>query len=71
MRGAAYDPLKRVVDVVVGGLVLLLSPDPIPYAKVRSLLWQQSDAPVAEGQTAGAAARVRPIDGEPEAIAAD
>ncbi|HBO13489.1 MAG TPA: hypothetical protein DD491_11945 [Halieaceae bacterium] len=52
-------------------LVLLLSPDPIPYAKVRSLLWQQSDAPVAEGQTAGAAARVRPIDGEPEAIAAD
>jgi len=25
MRGAAYDPLKRVVDVVVGGVALLVS----------------------------------------------
>jgi len=52
-------------------LVLLLSPDPIPYTKVRSLLWQQSDAPVAEGQSAAAAARVRRIDSEPDAIASD
>jgi len=30
-------------------LVVLLSPDPVPYPKVRSLLWRESAAPVDEG----------------------
>lgn len=44
-------------------LVVVLSPDPIPYERVRSLLWDQSAAPVAEGQTEAADEHVRPIPG--------
>ncbi len=36
-------------------LVVLLSPDPVPYPRVRSLLWRESAAPVDEGQSDAAA----------------
>lgn len=43
-------------------LVVMLSPDPLPYSKVHSLLWEQSGAPVAEGQSEAAQRYVRPIE---------
>ncbi len=46
-------------------LVMVLSPDPIPYQEVRSLQWERSAAPVAEGQSEAAAGHVRPIEPEP------
>jgi hypothetical protein len=45
-------------------LVVMLSPRPVPYTEVRSLLWEQSDAPVAEGQTEAANRNVWPIGSE-------
>ena len=42
----------------------MLSPQPVPYTEVRSLLWEQSDAPVAEGQTEAANRNVWPIGSE-------
>ena len=45
-------------------LVVMLSPQPVPYTEVRSLLWEQSDAPVAEGQTEAANRNVWPIGSE-------
>ena len=42
-------------------LVVILSPDPIPYERVQSLLWDRSAAPVAEGQTQAAERHLRPI----------
>jgi hypothetical protein len=44
-------------------LIVVLSPDPIPYERVRSLLWEESAAPVAEGQTEAADEHVRPVTG--------
>lgn len=38
--------------------VVVLSPDPIPYERVGSLMWEESAAPVAEGQTETAEERV-------------
>jgi hypothetical protein len=32
-------------------VVILLSSDPVPYREVRSALWDESAAPVAEGQS--------------------
>ena len=43
-------------------LLVILSPHPIPYSGVRSLAWEQSSAPVAEGQTEAAERYVRPIE---------
>ena len=43
-------------------LVVILSPEPIPPDQVRSLLWEQSAAPIAEGQSKAAERNVRPID---------
>jgi hypothetical protein len=45
-------------------LVVVLSPQPVPYTEVRSLLWEQSDAPVAESQTEAANRNVWPIGSE-------
>ena len=45
-------------------LVVMLSPHPVPYAQVRSLLWEESDAPIAEGQTEAANRNVYPISAE-------
>jgi hypothetical protein len=42
--------------------VLVLAPEPIPPDEARSLLWEQSAAPIAEGQTEAAARNVRPIE---------
>ena len=42
-------------------LVVVLSPDPIPYERVSRLLWEESAAPVAEGQTKTAKENVRDI----------
>ena len=45
-------------------LVVMLSPFPIPYTDVHSLSWEESDAPVAEGQSASANRNVWPISAE-------
>jgi hypothetical protein len=42
-------------------LVVILPPDPIPIENLRSLAWEQSAAPIAEGQSAAARRNVRPI----------
>lgn len=43
-------------------LVVMLSVDPVPYGQVRSLLWEQSGRPIAEGQSEAAERNVRPIE---------
>ncbi len=43
-------------------LVIMLSPDPVVYDNVRNLLWEQSSAPLVEGQTGDAERNVRQID---------
>jgi len=42
-------------------LVVVLAPEPIPPDEIRSLLWEQSAAPIAEGQSKAAERNVRPI----------
>lgn len=59
------DPAKNLTDDPYFSdglrLVVVMSPDPIPYERVRSLLWAESAAPVAEGQTETADIYVRPV----------
>lgn len=43
-------------------LVVILSPEPVTPDRIRSLLWEQSAAPIAEGQSGAAERNVRPID---------
>lgn len=43
-------------------LVIEISPDPIPYGRVHSFVWEQSAAPIAEGQSEAAEPHVRKID---------
>lgn len=43
-------------------LVVILSPDPVPYDEVNNLLWEQSTPPTTEGQTEAAEKNVRPIN---------
>jgi len=43
-------------------LVVILSLDPIPPDQIRSLLWEQSAAPIAEGQSQAAERNVRPVE---------
>jgi hypothetical protein len=43
-------------------LVVILSAEPVPPDQIRSLLWEQSAAPIAEGQSEAARRNVRPID---------
>jgi len=43
-------------------LVVILSQDPVTPDRIRSLLWEQSAAPIAEGQSKAAERNVRPID---------
>jgi hypothetical protein len=45
-------------------LVIALSPHPRPYHEVRSMRWEQSSAPAAEGQTESAERYVRPLEPE-------
>jgi hypothetical protein len=42
-------------------LVVILAPEPVPPDQIRSLLWEQSGAPIAEGQSEAAEKYVRPI----------
>lgn len=50
-------------------LVIILAAEPVPPDEIRSLLWEQSGAPVAAGQSEAAARHVRPI--EPAATPVD
>jgi hypothetical protein len=43
-------------------LVLILAPEPVRPEQVRSLRWEQSAAPIAEGQSEAAQRYVRPIE---------
>lgn len=43
-------------------LVIALSPHPRPYHEVRSMRWERSAAPVAEGQSGSAERNVRPAE---------
>lgn len=43
-------------------LVVILAPEPVPPDEIRSLLWEQSAAPIAEGQSEAAERNVRPIE---------
>ena len=43
-------------------LVIALSPHPRPYHEVRSMRWERSAAPVAEGQSESAERNVRPVE---------
>lgn len=43
-------------------LVVILSREPVTPDRIRSLLWEQSAAPFAEGQSKAAERNVRPID---------
>jgi hypothetical protein len=45
-------------------LVVALSPHPRPYHEVRSMRWEQSAAPAAEGQSESAEDYVRPVEEE-------
>ena len=45
-------------------LVIDLSRHPLPYHEVRSLLWERSAAPMAEGQSEAAGRYVRPLEEE-------
>ncbi len=43
-------------------LVVVLATDPVPPDEIRSMLWEQSAAPVAEGQSEAAQRHVRPMN---------
>ncbi len=43
-------------------LVVILPNEPVPTDRIRSLLWEESAAPIAEGQSEAARRNVRPID---------
>lgn len=45
-------------------LVVILAADPVPPDEIRSLLWERSAPPVAEGQGEAAKRNVRPIEPE-------
>lgn len=42
-------------------LVLILTPEPVAPDQIRSLMWEQSAAPIAEGQSDAAQRHVRPV----------
>jgi hypothetical protein len=42
-------------------LVVVLAPEPVPPEQIRSLLWEQSAAPIAEGQSEAARRNVGPV----------
>ena len=73
VRGSAPasrdQPLKNLMDdpYFSDGMrvVIMLAPEPIPAEQVRSLLWERSAAPIAEGQSEVAGRNVRPIEPVP------
>lgn len=48
-------------------LVVILAPEPVPPDRIRNLRWEQSAAPIAEGQSEAAEKNVRPLDPTGEA----
>jgi hypothetical protein len=46
-------------------LVVILAPRPVPPEEIRSLLWERSAPPIAEGQSEAARGNVRPLDTAP------
>jgi hypothetical protein len=62
------EPLRNLTDDPYFSdgmrLVVVLAPEPIPSDHVRSLLWEQSAPPIAEGQSEAASRNVRPITSE-------
>ena len=70
VSGAAVAPRTQPMKNLTGDpyfsdgmrLVIMLTSDPVAYDQVRNLLWEQSSAPLAEGQTEAAEKNVRPID---------
>jgi hypothetical protein len=46
-------------------LVLIIARDPVPPDLIRSLRWERSAAPIAQGQSAAALRNVRPIEAQP------
>ena len=45
--------------------MLVIARDPIAPDLIRSLLWERSAAPIAQGQSAAALRNVRPIEPQP------
>lgn len=69
-RGATVrDPAENLTgDPYFGDglrLVVLVADDPIPPNRIRSLRWERSAAPIAEGQGESADRNVSPIDDRP------
>ncbi len=46
-------------------LVVILAPEPVPPDEIRSLLWEHSAPPIAEGQSKAAERNVRPLEAAP------
>jgi hypothetical protein len=70
VKGSAYAPATQPRVNLTGDpyhsdgmrLVIILAPEPVPPDQIRSLLWEQSAAPIAEGQSEAAEKHVRPIE---------
>jgi hypothetical protein len=64
--GTASQPRRNLTDDPYQSdgmrLVVVLAPEPIPPDEIRNLLWEQSAAPIAEGQSKAAERNVRPIE---------
>lgn len=45
-------------------LIIQISPEPIPYARIGNFIWELSTAPVAEGQTEAGAAHTKKLSEE-------
>jgi hypothetical protein len=73
VRGSAMasrdEPLRNLMDDPYFSdgmrLVIMLAPEPIPPDQVRSLLWERSAPPIAEGQSEVAGRNVRLIEPVP------
>jgi hypothetical protein len=76
VKGSAQAPPSRPNFNLTGDpyfsdgmrLVVMLSPEPVQPDQIRSLLWEQSAAPIAEGQSEAARRNVRPIGPTPKGM---
>ena len=70
VKGSAYAPATQPRVNLTGDpyhsdgmrLVIILAPRPVPPDQIRSLLWEQSGAPIAAGQSEAAERHVRPVE---------
>lgn len=69
VRAAPDAPARNLTDDTYFSdgmrLVLIIARDPIAPDLIRSLLWERSAAPIAQGQSAAALRDVRPIEPQP------